>query len=228
MKQFTVFVAIILAAFSANAQFSIKVSEGNESFNNGSHNALVVTVYEQEEKEVEKMLKQELKRMGGKVSTKKELFADDCKDKRMGDNTFDVYAKVTPKNENEIEVAVAVDLGGAYMSSSAHNDQFKVMEDILHDFGVSATRAAIGNELKDQEKILEGFEKEQKELERDKEQLEKSIADNEKRIEQAKEDIEQAEKDIEQNKSDQEMKKSVILEQQSKVKEVEKKIEAVK
>ncbi len=228
MKQLILSAAILFAGISASAQISIKVSEANESYNNGSHNSLVVTVYEQEAKEVEKLFKSQLKDMKGKVSSKKELFADDCRDKRMGENTFDVYAKVTPRNNGEVEVAMAVDLGGAYLNSRDHNAQYKVMEGILHEFGISATRAAIGNELKAEEKVLEAYEKEQKDLERDKERLEKSIEDNEKRIEQAKEDIKQAEKDIEQNKADQEMKKSPITQQQGKIADVEKKIEAVK
>ena len=162
------------------------------------------------------------------MSSKKELFADDCELKDMGDNTFDVYAKVTPGKEGEVEVAMAVDLGGAYLNSRDHAEQYKVMEGMLHEFGVSATKAAIGNEMKAAEKVWEGYEKEQKDLEKDKERLEKSIEDNEKRIEDAKKEIEQAKKDIEQNKGDQEMKKASIKEQQGRVADVQKKMDAVK
>ena len=228
MKQLITSAAFLLAAMGATAQISIKVSETNESYNNGSHNSLVVTVYEQEAKEVEKLFKSELKKMKGKVSSKKELFADDCELKDMGENTFDVYAKVTPRKDGEVEVAMAVDLGGAYLNSRDHSDKYKVMEGVMHEFGVSATKAAIGNEMKDQEKVLAGYEKEQKDLEKDKERLEKSIEDNEKRIEQAKKDIEQAKKDIEQNKSEQEMKKASIKEQTARVADVKKKMDAVK
>lgn len=228
MKRIALLFGALLAVAVAHAQISIKVTEANESFNNGSHNALLVTVYEQDAKEVEKLLKKELKDMGGKVQVKKEIFADDCETKAMGENTFDVYAKVTPGKNGEVEVAVAVDLGGAYLNSRDHTERYKVMEGILHKFGVNATRDAIGSELKDQEKVLSDLEKEQKDLEKDKDRLEKSIEDNEKRIEEAKKAIEQAKKDIEQNKADQEMKKSAIADQQGKVADVQKKMDAVK
>ena len=92
-----------MTACTAQAQISIKVTEGNESYTSGSQNSLLVTVYEAEVKDVEKLLKQELKGMKGKVSNKKnEFFADDCEEKRMGDNTFDVYAKVTSVGEGEV------------------------------------------------------------------------------------------------------------------------------
>ena len=205
----------------------IKVKEGNSSFSNGSHNSLTVMVYETDEKSVEKAWKSYTKKWGGKVSVKKEVFSDDCRIKDLGDNTFDIYAKVEEKKNEEVELIVCVDLGGAYLNSGAHSKEFKTFEKELYDFAVQTTKEGIQVKVKMEEKNLKDLEKDQKDLEKENEKMHKDIEKSEKEIEAAKKAIEQSKKDIEQNKADQEMKKTAIKGQEKILKEVQDREKAV-
>ena len=48
----------------------------------------------------------------------------------MGENTFDVYAQVK-QHDQGIELVVAVDLGGAFLSSGQHNEKAKIIKDSM-------------------------------------------------------------------------------------------------
>lgn len=214
----------IALAFCVSAVFAqkIKVSEGNENVNGGGHNVLQVTIPNATVDFVEKSWKNQIKKMGGKYSTKKgEMVADDASIKAMGDNTFDVYSKVKKEGDDAATLIVGVDLGGAYMSSSQHPDQFKYMKDYIYDWAIKCAKDIVGNELKEEEKALAKLEKEQEDLVKEKEKLEKDIEDYKKKIEQA-------EKDIEDNLKAQEGKKEEIGAQQKVVKDVEQKVKDIK
>jgi hypothetical protein len=202
-------------------QKKVQVSESGESFSTGNHNALSVMVYKGNKNDVEKAWKKEMKDLKGKVSMKKEIFADDCRMKQMGDNTFDVYARVEEVKDEGVKLIMAIDLGGAYMSSGTHGDQFKIMKDLVYKFGVDQNKAIIGLELKAAEKLLSDKQGELKDLEKEKEKLHKDIEDYKKKIEQA-------EKDIEENGKKQEDKKVEVKEQEKVVKEVDERRKAVK
>ena len=85
----------------------------------------------------------------------------------MGDNTFDVYAKVEENPEGGAFVSVVVDLGGAILNSSEHPTQAKVIDAKLHKFGVKAAKDVVDEEIKAEEKILKERNKELEDLEKD-------------------------------------------------------------
>lgn len=213
--------AFILTIGTSFAQ-KIQVSESNENIGGASHNAIILTIPGATLDEVEKAWKSEMKKMGGKFSKEKgEYFADNCKNKKMGDNTFDVYARAEKDGDDGVKLIVGIDLGGAFMSSNAHGDQFKLMKDEIYDFGVNTVKDIIGDQMKEQEKILEKLEKEQKDLVKENEKLHKDIEDYKKKIAEA-------EKDIEDNEKNQGTKKEEIGAQQKVVKDVEEKLKGVK
>lgn len=214
------FALLFMFSTSLFAQYKINVEERGENIGGGSHNAFVVKIYENTAKDVLKAWKNELKKMGAKVSDKKELFGDDASMKAMGDNTFDVYAKANDVEEGVVELIVAVDLGGAYLASSQHPEQAKVFKDHLYAFAVNMTKAGIGNKLKEAEKELEKLQKEQEHLVKEKEKLQKNIEEWEKAIEQAKKDIEENEKNQEKKKEEIEAQKKVVQEIAAKEKAV--------
>lgn len=223
MKKLTILFAVLILTVQAYSQKKIKVEEKNE----GSHKALVVTIYEAGSSVVEKEWKSEMKKLGAKVSTKSDIFADNAKMKAIGDNTFDVYAKVRKAGDDAVILTVSVDLGGTYMSSAKHGKEYKAMKELVYKFAVKTTKEAIAGQLKAAEKELSAQEKEQKTLVKDNEKLHKSIEDNEGRIQKAKEEIEQAKKDIEKNVKDQEAKKKEIGEQKKVVEGIAAKEKAV-
>jgi len=223
MKKLTILLAVLIIAIQAYSQRKIKVEEKSE----GSHKALVVDIYEASAADVEKEWKDEMKKLGAKVSTKSDIFADDAKMKAIGDNTFDVFAKVRKAGDDAVILTVSVDLGGTYMSSAKHGKEFKAMKELVYKFAVKTTKDAIGGQLKEAEKVLSTQEKEHKNLIKDNEKSHKSIEDNEERIQKAKEEIEQANKDIEQNVKDQEAKTKEIEAQKKVVEEIAAKEKAV-
>lgn len=220
-KLFTLSLAFAMCS-AGFSQDNIKVSESNEQINGSSNNCLVVTVYA-DKNEVESGWKSVMKSWkGGSFSSKGgEMQIDDAKIKDMGDNTFDAFAKVVEQEEGVCQLVVAVDLGGAYLSSRDHADQFKVMQEIVYEFAVGTTKDAIGAVLKEEEKKLEELQKEEEDLAKEKEDLEKEIEDMKKKIEEN-------EKRIDEIGEETEEKKEEIGAQEKVVEEIEQKQKGVK
>lgn len=180
--------ALSTIVFSATAQKAVVVTEGNEALSDKVTNAMTVMVHNGDMKDVDKAWKKQLKELKGKISDKKEVFADDCKMKEMGDNTFDLYSKTEEVAGEGVKLIVGVDLGGAYLSSADHPEQFKVMRDFIYNFGVEANKAAIGIEIEAQEKILKKLQGELEGLEKDDKKLDSDIADYKEKIQKAEVD----------------------------------------
>ena len=213
---FTLFITLI----SVSVFSQIKVEAKNVNVN-GSHDGFLVTIPYGNKKMIEKELKDELKSWKGNYKSKDVIFVDDCKLKEMGKNSFDVYAKVEELSDGGATVSIAIDLGGAYLSSGEHGAQFKIIEKKLHSFGVKAAKNVVQEDVKAEEKIL-------KEKEKQLEQLKKDKTSKEKEIEDFKEKIKKAEEDIKKNESDQGEKEKEIGTQKEVVQEVIKKKEAIK
>lgn len=221
MKLFTCLVATMMIALNVSAQKKIQVKESNESIGGGNNNVLTVLVYELSPNDVEKEWKSVLKNYKGKVGTTKgEIFGDDLYIKDFGDNTVDVYSKVSDNKDGSVTLIVGFNLGGAYLSSSQHPEQFKVARDMIQKFAVDATKNGIGNQLNEAEKVQKKLEKEQDNLVSEKSSLEKDI-------ENYKNKIKEAESAIEENKKNQETKKSEIEAQKKAVQAIETKLKAV-
>lgn len=208
-------------AFISIASFAqIKVSEKNVNIE-GNKDGFFIEIPYGTSKQVDKALKKELKSWKGNYKGGKYHFVDDSKNKKMGDNTFDVYAICEENSDGGGNISVAIDLGGAFLNSGMHSDQFKLMEGILYEFAVKIAKDVVQEEVDEQEKILKTREKELSDLEKEQEKMEKEIEDFKKKIEQN-------EKAIEESKKNQETKKEEIKTQQGVVQEVIKKKEAVK
>lgn len=202
--------------FALLAQNTVTVREENNNFSVGSKNSIVVNIPYGSIGVVEKALKSELKDWDGKFNTSKgEYTSLQAKLKVMGDKPFDAYAKIINSGDL-IKVAVAIDLGGAFMTSDQHGAQFSEMREVLRKFAIETAQECVDEDFKMESKKLEGFEKEQKDLEKEKENLLNAIDDYRKRISEA-------EKKIEENMTNQSSKKTDISTQSQKVKEIEKK-----
>ncbi|HIP37434.1 MAG TPA: hypothetical protein EYG85_11330 [Crocinitomix sp.] len=213
---FTLLIAFV--GFTTTAQ--VTVESKNVSVN-GSHPGFYITIPYGNKKLIEKELKDELKSWKGNYSNKDLIFVDDCKLKEVGDNTFDVYAKVEGLKEGGGTISLAIDLGGAYLDASEHSDKYKVIEARLYKFAVQTAKNVIDIEVKEEEKKLKEKEKELEDLKKEKEKKEKAIQDWQN-------EIKKAEEEIKENEKSQEDKNKEIEEQKNKVKEVIKKKEAVK
>lgn len=214
MKQlFTLLItAISLGAFAQN---DVKITEENISYSVGAKNSIVVTIPYGKVDIVEKELKSEMKDWGGKYnSSKNEYTTLQSSVKKMFERkTFDTYATIISSGD-VVKVAVAVDLGGAFMTSKEHSTQFAEMKERLHKFAITAAKASIQDNMKAEEKILSTFEKDQKSLEKDKEGHLKDIEDYKKKIADSQ-------TKIEENVVLQTKKKEEINAQSAKIKELE-------
>lgn len=211
--------SLLFLALGAFGQ--IKVSEKNVNIDGGK-NGYYIEIPFGDQKSIEKELKDEMKSWKGSFSEKKGvLFADDCKMKSMGDNTFDAYGTVEENPSGGVFVSVAIDLGGAFLNSKEHSAQYKVIEGQLQAWAVKASKSFVDGEIKEQEKVLEGRQKELSDLEGEQSKLEKEIEDYKKKIADN-------EKAIEESKKQQEEKKGEIKTQEGVVQEVMKKKEGIK
>jgi hypothetical protein len=216
-KVFTL--ALSVFAFSAFSQVLIKETSVNID---GSKNGFEIEIPYADKKTAEKELKDLFKSWKGSFSDKKGVMkADDCKNKRMGENTFDVYGTVVENGDQGSKALVAIDLGGAYLSSGEHSSQFKVMQEELKLWGIKTATIYVEEMEKEEEKKLKDHQKELEDLEKDQAKMEQEIEDYKKKIEEN-------EKAIEQSKKDQEKKKEEIKTQEGVVQEVIKKKEDIR
>ncbi|MFT4601324.1 MAG: hypothetical protein ACI857_001504 [Arenicella sp.] len=212
----------LTAIFFALGSFAqVGVSETNVNIEGGK-NGFEIEIPYADKKTTEKELKDLFKSWKGNYSEKKGIMkSDDCKNKSMGENTFDVFGTVVENGEDGSKALVAVDLGGAYLNSSEHSSQFKVMESILKIWGIKTATIYVSDMEKAEEKILTDKQKELDDLTKDQEKMEKEIEDYKKKIEDN-------EKAIETSKKDQEAKKEEIKTQEGVLQEVVKKKEGIK
>lgn len=171
------------------SQNPIQIVEESGTFSTGSQNAFHFTIANGDVKEVTKAWEKELKGWKGKVKGKEELFADDCKVKSMGDNTFDVYSKVEEVPGAGIRIWAAFDLGGAYLKSTDHPDKYLAAKKMLYDFALAQTKEVVKVEIKAAEKLQSEREAELAALLKSEQKLESDIKDYEKKIEEAKAEI---------------------------------------
>lgn len=185
MKSFPI-AALLLVSSLAFAQKKIEIIEGTSAFSTGSQNALSFIIHNGNMKDVTKAWEKKLKDLKGKVSNKKELFADDCSVKEMGANSFDVYSKVEEALGEGIRVYAAFDLGGAYLSMAAHPDKYMVAKNILYAFALEQNKEVVRTEIELAKKILSDREAELFLMAKTQTQLEAEIVDCLKRIEESR------------------------------------------
>ena len=189
MKKINLLAPALLISLAATAQ-KIEVKESNEKIGNGSNNALVVTIYEADPSDIEKEWRSLMKDFNAKTSTKDGVFADNATIKSFGGNgTVDVYAKTEKGKEKETKFIVAFDLGGAYLSSSQHAQQFKEAKKMVNDFALKMTKEAIAGQLKAAQKLLDKLNDNQKDLVDKKRDLEVDIDDFKNKIKKAEDEI---------------------------------------
>lgn len=220
MKRLTILCAALLFSTLSFGQ-KIQVHEASEDIGSGKNNALIVTVYGMEESDLEHDWKSLMKDYGAKVSSIKGggMKAENATIKDISTKPIDVYVRFDVKKDG-IELVVAFDLGGAYLSSSAHPDKYKVAEKILHDFGVKETSGAINDKLKVQQKALDKLNSQEKDLEKDNKNLNSDIEDYQNKIKKAQDNIVK-------NKDEQAKKQTEISNQTKVVDELAKKAKDV-
>ena len=215
-------IRLTLFLFLATAlSLQAQISEESKSMSDGIQNALVLELPNTSKKFVGKLWKKYLKDFkGGKSKKNKkqnEIFTENIKITEISDKPIDLYSRITQIGD-DVELSIWINLGGAYLSSTAHPKEYLEAEKFLMRFALDVTKEKIKIEIEEEENKLKKLEKTLKKLKR--------ANDNYHReIEQAKEKIKKAEKNIEDNEADQENTQELIEEQKQAVLRVKKKLE---
>lgn len=209
MKKIFTLLAAAALSVTAFAQ-KINVSESTETIGGGSNNALVVSIFEASADDVEKAWKSLMKDMDAKVSSKDGIFADNAMIKTMGNNPIDIYTKIIKVSNTEVKLIAGFDLGGAYLTSSKHPEQYKEAKRMVNDFAVKMTKEGIAGQLKAAQKIHEKLADQQSDLVKDQKSLEKDIEDYKAKIKKAEDDIVKNKAAQEKKKQEVEAQKKVV------------------
>lgn len=220
MRKKTLLAAMLSFPLMLAAQKKVDVNESHESIGGGNHPALSVVAYVKDGDKLLKAFKDKMKDFGAKVSTKKELFADDAEWKAFGPNAFDAYARVEEVKEEGFKLIVGVDMGGAWMSPGQHGEQNRLFKNMLKELAVKASKDQVEDEIRAQEKLLEKQMDQQKNLEEKNKDLHSDIENYKKKITEA-------ETSIKTNEADQVKKKEEIEKQKEVVKVVKEKMSKI-
>ncbi len=218
MRKFTYIFIAILMSVSSFAQIG-KVEEINADMSKGKNRGLKVLIPDVTEKEAIKAWEKLMKGYGAKtvkVKKKDDYLTENAKIPSISENEVDVYTLFNETPEG-VFMNVFIDLGGAYLNSDMHPEITKTAKDLIQTFATKVAREAVESKLKEEEKILDKLNKEQKNLEKDKEDYEKDIKD-------AEETIKKRTSAIKQNVKDQEAKTTEINDQKQKVEKVKAKV----
>lgn len=179
-------IAALLSLKQVAAQDSIEITESVSTFSTGSHNTLSFVVNNANLKDVSGGWSDLLKDWKCKPKGKTEWQSEECKAKTMGDRPFYVVSVVEEVPGTGVRVRAAFDLGGAYMSSTAHPDRFSAAKLMLHNLAVEQAKVVVRTEIAAAQKLLADRQAEFAALQKAEQKLESDIADFQKKIEEAK------------------------------------------
>lgn len=204
-------IALSVLAYTAGAQ-NITVKDATEKFSSGSQPALVTIIHENTAEEVMQEWKKVLKDFKNeKVKDDKgEVFGDNVLIKEWGNNPVDVYTRFDEdKKDRTVKMAVAVDLGGAYLSNQ-DKEKTRYMEKLIKDFAVKMTKAPIEASLKQNEKLFAKLEDQQRDLQKENKNLNGDIINYKNKIAKAEKEVAVKDVEIEKKKEEVKVQKKVV------------------
>lgn len=190
MKKLSTMLFLLLAVNAFAQKVKITIDEKTEKIGDGSHNCLVVTIYDADRSDIEKEWKSIMKGYDAKVSSKGDIFADNAIIKSISDNPIDVYARAEKGSaDNETKFIVGFQMGEDWLNSSKYGSQYKAAEKIVKDFATKMTKDGIALKVKAAEKALDNLKEDKADLEKKNKDLKQDIADYQDKIKKAESDI---------------------------------------
>lgn len=208
MKPFVITLALSLAAWCS---IQAQISEKTVKMSQGANNALILEIPNADARLVADVWKNYMKDFYDakpKWDRKaREWICDDAEITAIGrGNTIDIYANVEEKGNSALAY-VWFDLGGAYLSSREHGEQYAEAEKLLMRFALEVAREKTRGEL-------EGEKDELKKLQRELDRLKSLNERYHNEIKRAEEAIKKAQEGIVENERLQEEMLQQIAEQQ--------------
>jgi hypothetical protein len=104
-----------------------------------------------------------------------EIFGDDATIPSISKNTIDLYAVASQEGDKAL-LTIWFDLGGAYLSTSAHADRMADAKAWLDGISAKVQLHQDKEQLKAEENLLKAMQNELKNMDKEQKQLEKEIA----------------------------------------------------
>ena len=227
-KKFT-FLLLAALPFLGFAQKELKITEQEKEMSLGTQNAYVVDIPQAKLKDVTNDFKKYVKKdaKGKSNEEKGEISMLGAVNKNISSMPFNVFGRFVESSEG-VTVSIWVAEGANFISSKLTSDKSVAVSKYLKDFAVEQYKQAVKEELekekdkaKAEQKVLEGFVKDQKKAESNIEDHKAEIANREKKIKEEEANIGTA-------KSNQEKQKDVIAKQNAVVNSVQQKLSNIK
>ncbi len=120
-----------------------------------------------------------------------EYFADDARIEAISDNTIDIYSKVAEKSDKGAVLTVWFGLGGAYLSSSRHQERMAGAKEWLAGFDNVVKTAFMEEAMEEEKAALKNLEKELKDIEKEQKDAQKTIESLEQELQAARQKAEE-------------------------------------
>lgn len=226
---FMSFAVLVLEAQDGKKDLQVKgvkgmqvvVQESMQLMADNSRNGLSMAIPGATQKKVEAVWKEFSKDFKSKARKDRKTdlyFSDDAKLSDISGNTVDLYAKFEGGGTGTV-ATLWFDLGGAYLASETHAEQYEEAEELMKDFANAVGRSMAEDNVKDQEEVLKNLDKDLKRLEKDNEKYHDKIEDAKKLIAEMEANIEQNLKDQEAKQKEIEGQKETIDKAKDKVKD---------
>ncbi len=191
MKPFALWIASLILG-SSTILHGQAIDEEMKSMSLGSHNAIVLSIPDYDSKFANNVWRDYIKSFKGKtkkVKRSKEYFTDDARIMGVSTNTVDMYWIINSAG-NGSTLTLWTDLGGAFLNSEEHSNEYEGMAVMLLGFEKQLNVENIKVELKAEESELKELEKKLARLEKLNDKYHKEIEDWKRKIIENEEKIE--------------------------------------
>ncbi len=137
-----------------------------------------------------------------KIKKTDERFIDDARIEEISDNDIDIHYLIK-EEEKGSTLQLHFNMGGVFLSNELDARKYKYMKNLAQKIAVEATQLNYEELIKEEEKVLSGFVRDQKNAQKD--------------IEKARKDIEKAKKEIAEKEQEIKKLESLVKEQTSKI-----------
>ena len=224
MKKISVLTIAIFAIVQISLAQKVTVQPSERSVDKIPHKGMSVTL-ELEKKFVEKLWKKRLKEFGGKSSGLKGATVIEGASVSDVSSTPAKIMTITSGGKGNVEVWWAIDLGTEWVTQNSSS--YSAASNILKDFGMSAYRQDITEQIEDAEKEYEKTVKNLDKAVKDGTTMVAKVESNKSTIEKLKSENIQLEQDIVTNKKDQEGLTKDIGTMKKKVEDTKKKLDMI-
>jgi hypothetical protein len=191
MKPFALWIALLILG-SSTILHGQAIDQEMKSMSLGLHNAIVLSIPDYDSKFANNVWRDYIKSFKGKtkkVKRSKEYFTDDARIMGVSTNTVDMYWIINSAG-NGSTLTLWTDLGGAFLNSEEHSNEYEGMAVMLLGFEKQLNVENIKVELKAEESELKELEKKLARLEKLNDKYHKEIEDWKRKIIENEEKIE--------------------------------------